>query len=119
MGTRGTIGRTSTIPGVVTPGASSIVWYQSWLDATRSARSAGGLGWATVIGVGTVAKHLSRPGPSDILWRFMVRLKRSAREEPVTVPAPAPSERTAPEGARNLVFVVLDSLRYDSWLAAE
>ncbi len=49
----------------------------------------------------------------------MVRLKRPAREEPVTVPAPASSEPTAPEGARNLVFVVLDSLRFDSWLAAE
>jgi Sulfatase len=49
----------------------------------------------------------------------MVRLKRPARQEAVPAPAPAPAEPTAPAGARNLVFVVLDSLRYDSWLAAE
>jgi len=30
-----------------------------------------------------------------------------------------PSRPAPPEGARNLVVVVLDSLRYDSWLAAE
>lgn len=49
----------------------------------------------------------------------MVRLRRSARDEPVSGPSPAPAVPAAPAGARNLVFVVLDSLRYDSWLAAE
>lgn len=34
-----------------------------------------------------------------------------------TLPEQAPPQ--PPPGARNLVFVVLDSLRYDSWLAAE
>jgi arylsulfatase A-like enzyme len=34
--------------------------------------------------------------------------------------APSPAARpTPPPGARNLVFVVLDSLRYDSWTAAQ
>jgi hypothetical protein len=32
---------------VRSPGASSIVWYQSWLEATRSERSARGFGSAT------------------------------------------------------------------------
>ncbi|HEY1523452.1 MAG TPA: sulfatase-like hydrolase/transferase [Solirubrobacteraceae bacterium] len=49
----------------------------------------------------------------------MVRLKRPVRQEPASVAVPPPAEPTAPDGARNLVFVVLDSLRYDSWLAAE
>jgi hypothetical protein len=35
-------------------------------------------------------------------------------------PAPAQAERpAAPAGARNLLFVVLDSLRYDSWIEAQ
>jgi sulfatase-like protein len=33
-------------------------------------------------------------------------------------PAPARTRPSPPPGARNLVFVVLDSLRYDSWVAA-
>ena len=36
----------------------------------------------------------------------------SAPEPPLALPAP-------PAGARNLVFVVLDSLRYDSWIEAQ
>jgi hypothetical protein len=46
----------------------------------------------------------------------MVAFKRPPREDPATVPA---SQPPAPTGARNLIFVVLDSLRYDSWLAAQ
>jgi hypothetical protein len=49
----------------------------------------------------------------------MVRLRRSPHDQPATATAEASAVPTAPEGARNLVFVVLDSLRYDSWLAAE
>src|SRR4051794_19986758 len=43
------------------------------------------------------------------------RARRSDVGEPAPEPARAP---TPPPGARNLVFVVLDSLRYDSWLEA-
>ena len=39
-GIRSTIGRRSNQPGVTTPGASSIVWYQSGLSRTRASRSA-------------------------------------------------------------------------------
>jgi hypothetical protein len=49
----------------------------------------------------------------------MFRSKRSPRPEPVNAPATSPEAPVPPHGARNLVFVVLDSLRYDSWLAAE
>ena len=48
----------------------------------------------------------------------MVRLRRSnpgGGAAPAAVPESHPAP---PAGARNLVFVVLDSLRYDSWLAA-
>jgi Sulfatase len=43
------------------------------------------------------------------------RARGGGRAEPAPEPARAP---TPPSGARNLVFVVLDSLRYDSWLEA-
>lgn len=39
--------------------------------------------------------------------------KRASSEPPTTTGRPAP-----PDGARHLVVVVLDSLRYDSWVAA-
>jgi hypothetical protein len=50
-------------------------------------------------------------------------LRRRPAPGPPTAPAPAaipaPRQRVAaPEGARHLVMVVLDSLRYDTWLAA-
>jgi hypothetical protein len=48
----------------------------------------------------------------------MVSLKH-ARRRPVAAPSAAPEAPAAVRGARNLVFVVLDSLRYDSWLAAQ
>ena len=48
-------------------------------------------------------------------------LRRGRRDDvPEADPAPATPARPAPPpGARNLIFVVLDSLRYDSWVAAE
>jgi hypothetical protein len=49
----------------------------------------------------------------------MVRLRRPTRDQPEPTPGASTETPVAPEGARNLVFVVLDSLRYDSWLAAE
>src|SRR4051794_35672078 len=56
-------------------------------------------------------------------------LRRRASSAPKTeaapgppTPAPAaagPALPDPPKGARNLVVVVLDSLRYDSWIAAQ
>src|SRR5215210_1817840 len=45
---------------------------------------------------------------------------RRRRAEPAaqTVDHDSPARPAASPGARNLVFVVLDSLRYDSWTAA-
>jgi hypothetical protein len=48
----------------------------------------------------------------------MLGRRRRSEEEPAPVPQ-APARPSPPPGARNLVFVVLDSLRYDSWVAAE
>jgi hypothetical protein len=50
-------------------------------------------------------------------------LRRRPAPGPPTAPAPAAIPApvqgvAAPEGARHLVVVVLDSLRYDTWLAA-
>jgi hypothetical protein len=42
-----------------------------------------------------------------------------AEIEAARAAAPAPARPTAPPGARNLVVVVLDSLRYDAWLEVQ
>lgn len=47
----------------------------------------------------------------------MFRRKRSS-EVPLE-PLPTPDRPEPPPGARNILIVVLDSLRYDTWLAAE
>jgi hypothetical protein len=49
----------------------------------------------------------------------MLRVRRAReRREPATT-AETSSRPSPPAGARNLLFVVLDSLRYDSWLEAQ
>jgi Sulfatase len=48
----------------------------------------------------------------------MIRSRRRGREIR-TDAAPAPAPAPPAPGARNLVFVVLDSLRYDSWVDAQ
>ena len=48
----------------------------------------------------------------------MLGRRRRGEEEPEALPRAA-APPTPPPGARNLVFVVLDSLRYDSWTAAQ
>jgi hypothetical protein len=48
----------------------------------------------------------------------MRRRRSRAEPEPQAVAAPAP-RAVPPTGARNLVVVVLDSLRYDSWVQAQ
>jgi hypothetical protein len=47
----------------------------------------------------------------------MINRRRRRQESEVAAHPVTPSARPAP-GARNLVFVVLDSLRYDSWIDA-
>jgi hypothetical protein len=49
----------------------------------------------------------------------MVSLRRHRSDQPTPATAGQPELPTPPPGARNLIFVVLDSLRYDSWLAAQ
>src|ERR1700710_2504030 len=44
---------------------------------------------------------------------------RGGPEHPPEPAATLPSFVQPPPGARNLVIVILDSLRYDSWVAAE
>jgi arylsulfatase A-like enzyme len=46
------------------------------------------------------------------------RRRQPSTEADVPEPSQAPSRPTPPDGARNLVIVVLDSLRWDSWAAA-
>jgi hypothetical protein len=49
-----------------------------------------------------------------------MRLRQRRTTPPAESPgAPPPSLVEPPPGARNLVIVILDSLRYDSWLSAE
>lgn len=48
----------------------------------------------------------------------MIRSRRRGKETR-TDAAPAPAPAPPAPGARNLVFVVLDSLRYDSWVDAQ
>jgi hypothetical protein len=45
-----------------------------------------------------------------------MRLRRPAS---APEPVPQPAQPAPPPGARNLVVVILDSLRYDSWVAAQ
>lgn len=48
-----------------------------------------------------------------------MRLRRSREPPPQPAAGPLPSFVEPPPGARNLVVVILDSLRYDSWVRAE
>src|SRR6266480_4324111 len=47
-----------------------------------------------------------------------MRIRRPSQPEPPPAPA-AQARAVPPRGARNLVVVVLDSLRYDSWIEAQ
>jgi hypothetical protein len=49
----------------------------------------------------------------------MLRRRPSSPEPPSAEPAAARALPTPPPGARNLVVVILDSLRYDSWVEAQ
>jgi hypothetical protein len=49
----------------------------------------------------------------------MIRRRSSSSSSTTDEPATAPALPAPPPGARNLVVVVLDSLRHDSWIAAQ